>query len=79
MRHRYYISSTLIQGRPQTAGSVARVPAVKIEAAIVGAVRAHIGPDARDGFLDLGPLSQVLVGASRRRLDDVEHFLPEGL
>jgi site-specific DNA recombinase len=36
----------LIQGRPQTAGSVARVPAVKIEAAIVGAVRAHIGPDA---------------------------------
>jgi site-specific DNA recombinase len=46
MRHRYYISSTLIQGRPQAAGSVARVPAVKIEAAIVGAVRAHIGPDA---------------------------------
>ena len=45
-RHRYYVSSALIQGRPQTAGSVARVPAVKIEAAIVGAVRAHIGPDA---------------------------------
>jgi Recombinase len=35
-RHRYYVSSALIQGRPQTAGSVARVPAVKIEAAIVG-------------------------------------------
>ena len=45
-RHRYYVSSALIQGRPQTAGSVARVPALKIEAAIVGAVRAHIGPDA---------------------------------
>ena len=45
-RHRYYVSSALIQGRPQAAGSVARIPAVKIEAAIVGAVRAHIGPDA---------------------------------
>jgi site-specific DNA recombinase len=45
-RHRYYISSALIQGRRQTAGSVARVPAVKVEAAIVDAVRRHIGPDA---------------------------------
>jgi site-specific DNA recombinase len=45
-RHRYYVSSALIQGRPQTAGSVARVPAAKIEAIIVGAVRGHIGPDA---------------------------------
>jgi site-specific DNA recombinase len=45
-RHRYYVSSALIQGRPQTAGSVARVPAAKIEAAIVGALRGHIGLDA---------------------------------
>jgi DNA invertase Pin-like site-specific DNA recombinase len=45
-RHRYYVSSALIQGRPQTAGSAARVPAAKIEATIVGAVRLHIGPDA---------------------------------
>jgi site-specific DNA recombinase len=45
-RHRYYISSALIQGRPQTAGSVARVPAAKIEAAIVDAVRGHIRLDA---------------------------------
>jgi site-specific DNA recombinase len=45
-RHRYYVSSALIQGRPQAAGSVARVPAVKVEAVIVDAVRRHIGPDA---------------------------------
>jgi site-specific DNA recombinase len=45
-RHRYYVSSALIQGRPQSAGSVARVPAVKIEAAIVDAVRRQVGPDA---------------------------------
>jgi site-specific DNA recombinase len=53
MRHRYYVSSALIQGRPETAGSVARVPAVKIEAAIVGAVRAHIGSDATSDDAEL--------------------------
>jgi site-specific DNA recombinase len=45
-RHRYYVSSALIQERPQTAGSVARVPAAKVEAAIADAVRRHVGPDA---------------------------------
>jgi site-specific DNA recombinase len=45
-RHRYYVSSALIQGRLQAAGSAARIPAAKIEAAIVDAVRRHIGPDA---------------------------------
>jgi site-specific DNA recombinase len=35
-----------MRSQPQTAGSVARVPAAKIEAAIVEAVRGHIGPDA---------------------------------
>jgi DNA invertase Pin-like site-specific DNA recombinase len=45
-RHRYYVSSALIQGRPQAAGSVARVPAAKVEAVIAEAVRRHIGPNA---------------------------------
>jgi hypothetical protein len=40
------VSSALIQGRPQTAGSVARVWAAKIEAAIVDAIRRHFGLDA---------------------------------
>jgi site-specific DNA recombinase len=45
-RHRYYVSSALIQGQSQSAGSITRVPAAKVEAAIVEAVRRHIGPDA---------------------------------
>ena len=45
-RHRYYVSSALIQGQPQSAGSVARVPAAKIEAVVLDAVRRHIGHDA---------------------------------
>jgi site-specific DNA recombinase len=45
MRHRYYVSSALIQGRPEVAGSVSRVPAAKVEAIVVEAVRKHVGPD----------------------------------
>src|SRR5258708_15304873 len=45
-RYRYYVSSALIQGQPESAGSVARVPAAKVEAVVVDAVRRHIGSDA---------------------------------
>ena len=45
-RYGYYVSSALIQGQPQSAGSVARVPAAKIEAVVLDAVRRHIGHDA---------------------------------
>jgi site-specific DNA recombinase len=44
--YRYYVSSALIQGRPQAAGSVARIAAAKVEAVIVGTVRRRIGLDA---------------------------------
>jgi site-specific DNA recombinase len=45
-RHPYYVSSALIQGQPQSTGSVTRVPAAEVEAIIVEAVRRHVGPDA---------------------------------
>jgi hypothetical protein len=45
-RYGYYVSSALIQGQPQSAGSVTRVPAAKIEAIVLDAVRRHIGPAA---------------------------------
>ncbi len=46
VRHRYYVSSALIQGRPEAAGSVSRVPAAKVEAVVVEAARKHLGSDA---------------------------------
>jgi site-specific DNA recombinase len=46
MRHRYYVSSALIQGRPEAAGSVPRVPAPEVEAVVAEAVRRHVGHDA---------------------------------
>ena len=45
-RHRYYVSSALIQGQPEAAGSVTRVPAAKIEAVVADALRRQIGHDA---------------------------------
>jgi hypothetical protein len=45
-RYDYYVSSALIQGQPQSAESVARVPAAKVEAVVLDAVRRHIGDDA---------------------------------
>jgi site-specific DNA recombinase len=38
-RYRYYVSAALLQGRREDAGSVPRVPAPDVEAAVLGALR----------------------------------------
>jgi site-specific DNA recombinase len=53
MRHRYYVSSALIQGRREAAGSVSRVPAGKVEAVVVEAIRKHNGSEALADNADL--------------------------
>jgi site-specific DNA recombinase len=47
VRYRYYTSLALLQGRPEQAGSVNRVPATDIEGAVADAVRAHLKLDAK--------------------------------
>ena len=42
IKYRYYLSSALLQGRPERAGSVRRVPAAEIEALVVAAVRERL-------------------------------------
>ena len=42
MRYRYYISSVLIQGQPDKAAKINRVPAIEIEKLILSAVRKHL-------------------------------------
>ena len=42
IKYRYYISSALLQGRPQQAGTVSRVPALQIETLVIKAVRNHL-------------------------------------
>jgi hypothetical protein len=52
IRYRYYVSSALLHGQPERAGSVRRVPAADVEALVGRAVREHfedsIQTDDRD-------------------------------
>jgi len=41
IKYRYYVSSALIDGRPEEAGSVPRVPAVELETLVARAIREH--------------------------------------
>ena len=41
VRYRYYVSCTLAQGRPEAAGSVARVAAAEVELPVLQALRQH--------------------------------------
>ena len=46
IKYRYYISSALLQGRPEQAGTVSRIPAHEIETLVVKAVRDHLNESA---------------------------------
>ena len=46
VRYRYYVSSALVQGHTDAAGSVTRIPAGMIEAFVTDTVRAHCCSDA---------------------------------
>jgi site-specific DNA recombinase len=43
IKYRYYLSSPLLHGRPERAGSVRRVPAAEVEVLVGSAVRDHLG------------------------------------
>jgi site-specific DNA recombinase len=47
VRYRFYVSSAMLRGRKEAAGSVSRVPAAEIESAVLAALQPHQG---RDGF-----------------------------
>jgi len=42
IKYRYYLSAALLQGQPERAGSICRVPAVDIEGVIARSVRQHL-------------------------------------
>ena len=67
VRYRYYTSLALLQGRPEQAGSVNRVPAADIEVAVADAVRAQIKLDAKVSQADAikGHVGRVEVQSQR--------------
>ena len=46
-RYLYYVSQAVLQGRPQEAGSVARLPASNLEQLVIGAVWEKLGDNER--------------------------------
>ena len=46
MKYRYYISSALLQGQAEQAGTVSRIPADEIETLVVKCVRGHLNESA---------------------------------
>ncbi len=61
VRYRYYVSSALIQGRRQAAGSVTRVPADSIEKFVTNAIRGHSASDASPSDLIAAYVDRVEV------------------
>ena len=49
-RYPFYVSSALLRGRKSQAGSVPRLSAAEIEAAVMIAIRTHIQDDASEGL-----------------------------
>jgi site-specific DNA recombinase len=48
VRYRYYISSALIQGQPDKAAKVNRVPSAEIETLIISALRKHLAEESNN-------------------------------
>ena len=53
IKYRYYLSSALLQGAAERAGSVRRVPAAEIEALVAKSVRDHLEPSSQMDDRDL--------------------------
>jgi DNA invertase Pin-like site-specific DNA recombinase len=46
IKYRYYLSSALLQGQPERAGAVGRIPAAEIECLVARSVRDHLNQSA---------------------------------
>jgi site-specific DNA recombinase len=72
VRYRYYFSAALIQGQPDKAAKLNRVPATEIEKLILSAVRKHLTDKSYDKVEAEGPHSlndKELIAAYVARVD----------
>jgi site-specific DNA recombinase len=72
VRYRYYISAVLIQGQPDKAAKLNRVPATEIEKLILSAVRKHLAGKPHNKVEAEGPDSlndKELISACVARID----------
>ena len=72
VRYRYYISSALIQGQPDKAATLNRVPAAEIETLIISALRKHLAGESNNKVEAQGSLSlndKELISTHIARVD----------
>ena len=77
VRYRYYVSSPVVQGRKDEAGSVKRVPAVEIEKLVIGALRDHASASQRATKLTDKELVETRLGRAVIRGHEIEVILTE--
>ena len=66
VRYRFYVSSALLRGRKEGAGSVGRVPAALVENAVRSALALHQQPGSIDDApLDIEQVQRVVVARDR--------------
>ena len=77
VRYRYYISAPLVQGQPQNAPEINRVPAALIEKLIIAAVRSHLELNAEKvGSSGRDPIADVdLIATHITRVDVKQNHL----
>jgi site-specific DNA recombinase len=69
IRYRFYVSSALLRGRKDAAGSVARIAAAEIEGAVLDALKScHQADVAADASALIGLLERAVVGRTRLRI-----------
>jgi site-specific DNA recombinase len=67
IKYRYYLSSALLQGQPERAGVVSRIPAAEIESLVMRSVRDRLNPsaDIEDAALINTHVARVEVQSDR--------------
>jgi site-specific DNA recombinase len=69
MRYRYYISAALIQGQPDKAAKLDRVPATEIEKLILSAIRKHLAANPHNKVGSRSLNDKELISAHVARVD----------
>jgi hypothetical protein len=75
IRYRFYVSTALLRGRKDTAGSVARIAAAEIEGAVLAALKSHQHVAEPSNGLD--ELGRVVVAPSRLLITMTSADLPQ--
>jgi hypothetical protein len=68
IRYRFYVSSALLRGRKDAAGSLARIPAAEIEDAVVAALKSRANGAADGPAVPADKLERVILERNRFRI-----------